>query len=132
MAGTFLGGRFVASRRRAVLAVGDLLALLVFAAASAARHGGSTGVVAQTALQFGLGWVAVAVATGAYGERALAGRTRAAALGAGTWAGGAVVGALLRYATEPGAGLSAVFVLVTAGVGAVIFGVWRAIAAGRL
>ena len=129
MAQRYLGGRIVASRRYALLAAGDLVALLVFSAASAARHGGTVASAAQTAAEFGLGWLVVAVLVGAYGARALDGVPRAALLGAGAWAGGAVVGAVIRWAVEPYASLAPVFVLVAAGVGAVIFGVWRALAA---
>ena len=129
---TYLGGRIVASRRFALLAAGDLLALLVFAAASAARHGGTVASLAQTAAEFGLGWAVVAVAAGAYGARALDGWWRAGLLGALAWAGGAVVGAAIRATVEPLASFAPVFVLVTAGVGAVIFGVWRAVAARLL
>lgn len=129
---TYLGGRIVASRRFALLAAGDLLALLVFAAASAARHGGTVASLVETAAEFGLGWLIVAVAVGAYGSRALAGWRRAGLLGAVAWALGAVIGAAVRAAVEPLASFTPVFVLVTAGVGAVIFGAWRALAARLL
>ena len=129
MAQRYLGGRIVASRRYALLAAGDLVALVVFASASAARHGGSALSIAQTVGEFGLGWLVVAVLAGAYGARALDGVPRAALLGAGAWVGGAVVGAVIRAAVEPFASLAPVFVLVAAGVGAVIFGVWRGLAA---
>ena len=130
MAQRYLGGRIVASRRYALLAAGDLVALLVFAGASAARHGGSALSMAQTVGEFGLGWLlVVAVLAGAYGARALDDVPHAALLGAGAWVGGAVVGAMIRAAVEPFASLAPVFVLVAAGVGAVIFGVWRGLAA---
>lgn len=132
MAERYLGGRIVATRRFTLLATGDLLALLVFASASAVRHGGTVTSVAETAVEFGLGWLVVAVPLGAYGVRALDGRLRAGLLGAIAWAGGAVVGAAIRAAIEPFAQFSLVFVLVTAGVGAAIFGAWRAIAVGLL
>lgn len=132
MTRSYLGGRIVATRRYALLAAGDLVALLVFAAASAVRHGGNVTSLAQTAAEFGLGWLLVAVLAGAYGARALDGRWRAGLLGAAAWAGGAVVGAVIRAAVEPLASLAPVFVLVTAGVGAVIFGAWRALAARLL
>ena len=129
MAQRYLGGRIVASRRYAFLAAGDLVALFVFAGASAVRHGGGLLSAAQTVGEFGLGWLVVAVLAGAYGARALDGVARAALLGAGAWVGGAVVGAVIRVAVEPYASLAPVFVLVAAGVGAVIFGVWRGLAA---
>lgn len=129
---TYLGGRIVASRRFAFLAAGDLLALLVFAVASAARHGGTVASVAETAAEFGLGWLVVAIAAGAYGARALDAWWRAGLLGGAAWAGGAVIGAAIRAAVEPLASLTPVFVLVTAGVGAVLFGGWRALAARLL
>lgn len=128
----YLRGRVVASRRHALLAAGDVGALLVFAVASAARHGGTVASVGQTVAEFGLGWVLVAVLAGAYGARALDGWVRAGLLGAVAWAGGAVVGAVIRAWVEPLASLAPVFVLVTAGVGAVIFGGWRALAARLL
>lgn len=129
MSRTYLGGRIVASRRRGWLVLGDLLALVVFAVAGEYRHGGTARSVVETALQFGVGWAVVGVLVGAYGARALESRGRAAGLGAAGWAGGAVVGAVVRYLTEPGASLSPIFVLVTAGVGVVVFAAWRALAA---
>jgi len=129
MARTYLAGRIEASRTIALLALGDLLALVVFAALGEYRHAGTVASTVETALQFGVGWLVVAVLAGAYGPRALERPGRAVALGVGAWAVGSLVGALVRVATEPGAGISAVFVLVTAGVGAVIFGLWRGIAA---
>lgn len=129
MARTYLRGRVHATRRTALLAAGDLLALVVFAAAGAVSHGGGPVEVIETAGEFGVGWLVVALAVGAYGPRAVDGWRRAALLGAGAWAVGAPIGGLVRVAAEPGAGLSPVFVLVTAGVGAVVFGGWRAAAA---
>lgn len=132
MTRTYLGGRIVASRRFALLAVGDLVALLVFAVAGAARHGGSVASVAQTTAEFGVGWLLVAVLAGAYGDRALDRPVYAGLLGGVAWTGGALVGAVIRAAVEPLASLNPVFVLVTAGVGAVIFAVWRSLAARLL
>jgi len=132
MVRTYLGGRVVASRQYALLALGDLVALLVFATVGEYRHGGTTFAVFRTAVQFGIGWVVFATLVGAYGPRALDGRRRAALLGAVGWAGGAVIGAFVRLGTEAGAGIVPVFVLVTAGVGAVIFALWRGVAAGWL
>lgn len=129
MTRTYLGGRVAAARWVALLAIGDLIALLAFAAAGEYRHGGTLLATIETALQFGVGWLVVATAAGAYGPRALEGVRRAALLGAGAWAIAAVVGALVRLATEPGAGISPVFVAVTIAVGAGIFGAWRGAAA---
>lgn len=129
MARTYLAGRIEASRTVALLALGDLVALVVFAALGEYRHAGTVLATVETALQFGVGWLVVAVLAGAYGPRALDGWPRAAALGVGAWALGAVLGAVVRFVTEPGASLDPVFVLVTVGVGAVLFGVWRAVAA---
>lgn len=128
MARTYLGGRLVVSRRIALLAAGDLLALLVFAALGSLRHGGTVVATLVTAVEFGIGWAVVAVALGAYGARALESPGRAVGLAVVAWAGGAVLGAAIRAAVEPQASMAPVFVLVTVGVGAVVFGVWRAVA----
>ena len=128
MARRYLGGRLVLDRTTGWLAAGDLVALLAFAAFGEATHGGTLAATVETALQFGVGWLVVALLVGAYGVRALDGLGRGVLLGAGGWALAAVVGAVVRVATEAGAGLSPIFLLVTAGVGAVIFGAWRAIA----
>lgn len=132
MARTYLGDRIVASHRFALLAAGDLLALLAFAAAGQFRHGGTVDAALLTAAEFGIGWALVAVAFGAYGPRALDSPLRAAGLAAVAWSLGAVVGAAVRVAVEPHAQFAPVFVLVTAGVGAVVFAAWRALAAWRL
>lgn len=129
MARTYLGGRIVASRRYALLAVGDLLAVLLFAVLGELRHAGSVATVVETTVQFGVGWAVVAPLVGAYGPSALDGWRRAARLGAGAWTVATVVGVLVRYLTESGASLSPVFVVVTVGVGVIIFGIWRAGAA---
>ena len=125
---TYLGGRIVASRRYGRLVAGDVVALLVFATLGELRHSGTVVSTLQTAVEFGLGWLVVAVALGAYGRRALESPLRAAGLAAVAWALGAVLGAAIRATVEPLASFNPVFVLVTAGVGAVVFGVWRAIA----
>lgn len=114
------------------LAAGDLLALLAFAVASAARHGGGSAEVVETALQYGAGWVVAAAAVGAYGSAAVGGWRRGVRYGAATWSIAAVLGGVVRYLTEPGAGLGAVFLLVTVGVGAALFGGWRALAGAWL
>ena len=131
-ASTYLGGRIVASRRFALLAAGDLVALLLFATLGELRHAGTVAATLVTAVEFGIGWAVVAVALGAYGARALGSPSRAAGLAAVSWALGAVLGAAIRAAVEPLASFAPVFVLVTAGIGAVIFGVWRALAARLL
>lgn len=129
MTRTVLAGRIVASRRYALLAAGDLVALLVFAALGQLRHSGTVVATLVTAAEFGVGWAVAAVALGAYGARALDSPARAAALAAAAWAIGAVIGAAIRAAVEPLASFAPVFVLVTAGVGAVVFAAWRAVAA---
>lgn len=129
MTRTALGGRIVLRRRTARLAVGDALVVLLFAALGEARHGGTVTATLVTAAEFGLGWLVVATILGAYGPRALASPGRAAGLGVLAWAGGAVLGAAIRAAVEPLASFAPVFVLVTVGVGAVLFGIWRFLAA---
>lgn len=132
MTRTYLHGRLVVSRRFALLAAGDMLALLVFATLGSLRHSGTVVGTLVTAVEFGVGWVVVAVALGAYGARALDSPGRAAGLAVVAWAGGALVGAAIRAAVEPLASFAPVFVLVTAGVGAFVFGVWRAVASRLL
>jgi hypothetical protein len=132
MGRTYLGGRVEASRRTVRLAVGDAVAVLVFAAIGQARHGGGVTATLVTAGEFGLGWVVVATLLGAYGPRALASPGRAAGLGVLAWIGGSVLGAVIRTVVEPYATLNPVFVLVTMAVGVVILGGWRFSAAWLL
>jgi len=129
MARETLGGRVVASRLTARLLVGDVVAILLFSTLGELRHGGTAPAVLGTAAEFGVGWVVLALLLGAYGRRSLASPGRAAALGAATWVGGAVIGVFVRAAVEPGATVEPVFVVVTAAIGAVILGGWRFLAA---
>lgn len=129
MAREILRGRVVASGLTARLLVGDVVAILLFSTIGELRHGGTAVAVLFTAAEFGVGWAVLAILLGAYGRRALPSPGRAAALGATTWIGGAVVGAFVRAAVEPGATVVPIFVVVTATVGAVILGGWRLLAA---
>lgn len=129
MAPTVLGDRVVVSGRTTRLVAGDAIAVGLFAVLGELRHAGTVRATVETFGEFGLAWVLVATAVGAYGPRALDSPARAAALAVVAWVGAAVVGAAIRAAIEPGATLAPVFVLVTAAVGGILLAVWRFAAA---
>lgn len=129
MTRTVLGDRIVVSGRTARLVAGDAVAVALFAVLGELRHAGTARSTVETFGEFGLAWVLVATAVGAYGPGALDSPPRAAALAALAWVGAAVVGAAIRAGVEPGATLAPVFVLVTAVVGVVLLGSWRFVAA---
>jgi hypothetical protein len=120
-----------AGSRTAVLAVGDIVMLLLFAALGRRSHGEAAGFgavleVGRTALPFILGWLAAAPLAGAFSPArttGLAPMLRATLLG---WAGGLLVGAGIRVLMI--GRLSPVsFYVVTFLVALLLLGGWRAV-----
>ncbi|PNH03153.1 hypothetical protein TSOC_010792, partial [Tetrabaena socialis] len=112
----------------ALLAAGDLVALLLFAAAGRANHSGE-GLAAETlstALPFVLGWFATAPFLGGFGADSRKKGVPAAALTAAKcWAVGVPAGLVLRglargYVPPPP------FILVSLAVNGVLLVGWRA------
>ncbi|NTU81639.1 MAG: DUF3054 domain-containing protein [Chloroflexales bacterium] len=116
--------------RTAALAAGDVLVLLVFAAIGRRSHGEAAGLaavgeVALTALPFIAGWLAVAPLTGAFSPARTAGvgaMLKTTLLG---WAGGLLVGAVLR-AVMVGRFSPLSFYVVTFLAALMLLGGWRA------
>lgn len=113
------------------LALGDIVAFLVFAAIGRASHAEAAGLdaivqVAETAAPFWLGWMIVAPLLGAYrsdvitAPRAMAGRTALAWLLA--WPIGLVLRALIRQS-----GIPLIFALITGATVMLILLVWRTV-----
>jgi hypothetical protein len=88
-------------KRTAALVAGDIVALLIFAAIGRRSHGEASGLaavgeVAQTALPFVIGWLAVSPWAGAFDPartRGVGPMFRATVLG---WIGGLLLGAIVR------------------------------------
>ncbi len=116
--------------RAAALVIGDVLALLIFAAIGRRSHGEAAGLaalgeVALTALPFIVGWLAAAPWAGAFSAARTAGvgpMLRATLLG---WVGGLLVGAVVRAAMI-GRFSPISFYVVTFCVALLLLGGWRA------
>jgi hypothetical protein len=115
--------------RVAILAAGDVAALILFALLGRGSHGSGTGLAAigetvATAAPFVAGWLAVAPWLGAYRPTATAGvgpMLRATTL---AWPPALLAGALLRAAAI-GRFSPPSFYIVTFLVGLLLLGVWR-------
>ncbi len=116
--------------RTAALAAGDIVMLLIFAALGRRSHGEAAGLAAllevgRTALPFIVGWLVAAPLAGAFSPARTAGLApmlRATLLG---WAGGLLVGSLLR-ALMIGRFSPVSFYVVTFLVALLLLGGWRA------
>lgn len=120
------------SPRTAVLAAGDLGAILLFVAIGEYTHGYNplvdVGRVAGTFVPFLVGWLLVAGGVGLYASDAVSSLWRLLGLTFGSWVAAVAVAQVLR-ATEFFHGDAALtFALVSIGVGGVFLLVWRAVA----
>lgn len=132
----FLDSRLDRSPGTGRLALGDLLVLVGFIVAGELRHGvnpvESPLVVADTLAPFLLGWVAAALAVGAYARGATRTVGTAALRAAGAWVAAAAIGLALRSTALFHGSAPLSFALVVTGVGVVSFVAWRsAVAALR-
>jgi hypothetical protein len=129
---TVESGRVELSSRTAVLALGDVLALLVFVVAGEYSHGidplVNPGRVGGTLAPFLIGWGLVAVAGGFYAARSHLppGRTLAATFGG--WVVAVVVAQLLRATAVFHGDAALTFALVSTFVGGTLLVGWRLIA----
>jgi len=117
------------SPKTALLAAGDLGAILLFVAIGEYTHGYNplvdVGRVAGTFVPFLVGWLLVAGIAGLYASDAVASLPRLLGVTVGSWVGAVAVAQLLR-ATEFFHGNAALtFALVSVGVGGVFLLVWR-------
>lgn len=121
-----------APKRSALLAAGDLAALVLFAAVGRANHGegDALGAVLVTAAPFVAAWALAAAPLGAFGPEAR-GRDVPAALlaGAKAWALAAPLGLALRAVSQGGRAPPLPFVLVTLLAGGGLLLAWRGLAA---
>lgn len=120
----------------AVLAVGDLLAVLVFVVVGEITHSvdpvAQFGRVLGTLTPFLIGFAVVALLGGLYTRDAIRSPKRAVSLIVPAWVGAVLIAQVLR-ATSMFPGSAAVtFALVSMAVGGLLLLVWRAVAAVAL
>jgi len=117
----------------AVLAVGDLLALLAFVVLGATHHGGNAlllpGRVVGSVLPFWLGWLFAAFVGGLYTVDALSSLLRALGWAAPAWIVAVAIGQAFRSTALFPGNASLVFALVTLAFGGLLLLGWRGIAA---
>ena len=129
---TAAGNRIDPSPRTALLAAGDLSAILLFVAVGEYTHGYNplvdVGRVAGTAIPFVVGWLLVAVAAGLYAGTASAspGRTLGVTMGAWTLAVG--IAQALRATSLFHGNAAVAFALVSVGIGGAAVCGWRLVA----
>jgi hypothetical protein len=115
-------------RAAAPLAVGDLLVILAVIAVGMQNHGTLTGVVPllTTAAPFLVGWLLASVPIGAYSSGAAESAKAAVPLAIRSWIPAAVVGIVIRGATQSAFDLSlGIFLAVMVVTGSVSVGIWR-------
>lgn len=132
MAETWFGGRFEASQRTLVLALGDAAMIALFVGVGELRHAGSVAAGVETFAQFGLGWLLAALAAAVYGPDALRTPSRAVVQAVGTWVVAVLIGQLVRLGMTPGSLVQPVFLAVTIGFGGLFLAAWRYLAARAL
>lgn len=128
MAKAWFGGRVLASRRTALLAIGDYAMVALFVVVGEFRHNGTVAAGLETFAQFGVGWLLVAILAGVYARDALSGTRRAVLQAVGTWVLAALVAQLIRLLLTPGSLVQPTFVLVSISFGGLFIGIWRALA----
>ncbi|MFB6174005.1 MAG: DUF3054 domain-containing protein [Halobacteriales archaeon] len=121
------GGRVALTRRTALAAAGDLLAIAAFVVAGELQHGGTAPAAAVTFLEFGVAWAVVASLLGAYAADAPSSPTRAVA----AWVPAVLLGQGIRAVLEPAATIAPAFVAVSLLVGGALIGAWRGALAYR-
>lgn len=121
------------SSKTALLATGDVAAILVFVAAGEYTHGYNplvdVGRVAGTFAPFLIGWLLVAGAAGLYATDAPGTLREAAGVTLLAWVGAVVIAQALRATALFHGGAALTFALVSVGVGGLLLVVWRGVAA---
>lgn len=111
--------------------VGDVLAILAFVVAGELRHGVHPFVapfaVADTAVQFYLGWMVAAPLVGAYKRSTVDSRRSALVASLGAWVLAVVVAQMLRATPWFRGEADLAFAAVSVAVGGVLLVGWRAI-----
>lgn len=115
-------------RAAAPLAVGDLIVILLVIAVGMVNHNSLTGPVAllATAAPFLVGWALTSVPIGAYSAGAAESAKASVPLAIRSWVPAAIVGILIRGATQSSFDTNlAIFLGVMLVTGGVAVGVWR-------
>ncbi|MBX0293801.1 DUF3054 domain-containing protein [Haloarcula nitratireducens] len=124
--------RIEPSSRTAVLAAGDLAAILLFVAAGEYQHGYNplvdVGRVAGTFAPFLVGWALMAGAAGLYATDATAKLGRTLGVTAVSWILAVVVAMGLRATAVFHGGAALTFAVVSVLIGGTLLCLWRAIA----
>lgn len=131
MARVLFGGRVVLTRRMALVAFVDNLAIALFVGLGELRHAGTLVGGVETYLEFLLGWVIATVILRAYTPRAISTPRRAALRGGQAWFVAALLGQIIRIIVEPLARFAPSFVLVSILAGGVLVAGGRALLAAR-
>lgn len=131
---TYLRTRVEPTRRMGVLAVGDAVAILAFAAAGVWHHGAVSVAdpavaVAAAAAPLLVAWGLVAFLGGLYTANAVTSPRRALSWSLPAWVVATLVGHALRATGPVPGGTGPTFVLVTLGVGGAFVIGWRTAAA---
>lgn len=115
-------------RTAAPLALGDFIVLLLVIAVGMSNHGSLTGPVAllTTAAPFLVGWALTSVPIGAYSAGAAESAKAAVPLAIRSWIPAAIIGIVIRGATQSAFGMGlAIFLVVMVVTGSLALGVWR-------
>lgn len=116
----------------AVLALGDLLAVLTFVVVGEITHGidplAQPGRVAGTLAPFLIGLAVVTIAGGLYTRDAIRSPRRAVSLIVPAWIGAVVIAQVLRSTSVFPGGAALTFAIVSVLVGGLLLLVWRLIA----
>ena len=128
---TGLANRVDPSPRTAVLAAGDLLAILTFVAVGEATHGYNpfvaVGRVAGTMAPFVIGWALVALVGGLY-ARGPTSLPRTALRTFGLWIVAVAIAQALRATALFHGDAALAFALVSVGIGGALLVAWRLLA----
>lgn len=124
-----VGNRLELSQTTAILAVGDVLAILAFVVAGMLQHGGDPANVVElldTALPFLIGWLPAAFFLGCYAPAVLRNSRETALRALVAWVVADLIGQGLRATSLFGGGFDVFFLLVSLAVGGLLLVVWRA------
>jgi hypothetical protein len=117
------------SSKTAVLAVGDLAAILLFVAVGESMHGYNplvdVGRVAGTFTPFLVGWLLVAAAAGLYASDAPATLVQSTLVVVLAWILAVAIAQALRATSVFHGDASLVFAAVSVGVGGLLLSLWR-------
>jgi len=124
-----VGNRLELSQTTAILAVGDLLAILAFVVAGMLQHGGNPANVVDlldVALPFLIGWLPAAFFLGCYAPAVLRNTRETAFRTLASWVVAVLIGQGLRATPIFGGDFAVPFFVVSLVVGGVLLTVWRA------